>query len=268
MRVPDLANGYMVNTYDGYNRFQTFVECALETETASGIETAYLSSRCRPESLSPDSIFNGLMYTFGIVHTTRGTWQLHSGSSQASRNPFGAVVPEIKPTEQRSIVHCPVVEVAEVGFDEALAWLQTDTPDKHNRLYMEVAWQAGEVRHRLFTPCRYTNFPNPTLDHALLWRDKPRYPRHEHRYIQPISGWVVFHDGAAFHPAYVAVHLTAQGAQRVEFCLRAPTSFFSLRRGRLARWLAATPLGRYFAVSEFHKVVPLDATCRLYRHDL
>lgn len=277
MLVPDLKNGYMVNTYDGFNRFQTFVECALSRQSSQGPITAYLSNRCRPESISPDSIFNGLHYSFCIIHTTAGTFDVHVGSAECSRNPFRqpAAPLDIKPTSCRSVVHCPEVSAREVSFDEALAWLQEpeERSDRHNNIYMEISWRLNGQEFRLHTPCRYTNFPNPERDHAGIWEAKPGYPKHEHRYLQPISGWVLYHDGSRYYVAYVAVHLTADGTKRIEFCVREPISFFQLRRPAsrvatfLSRWLAASWLGRYLTVSEFHRVIPVDGECRLYRYD-
>ncbi|MBF0323937.1 MAG: hypothetical protein HQL42_02590 [Alphaproteobacteria bacterium] len=276
MDAPDLENGYMINTLESPNRFQTFVEAALVRRGDDGTQTAaYLSSRCRPEGISPDRIFNGLLYTFGILHTDdQQTLLLHMGSSMASRRPFG----ERRPAQYlhrnpncNSRVHCPRVEVVELSFDQVLDEMQSERLDRDNRVYMELSWRVGAETVSLYTSCGYTNFPNPDLDHAVMWQQKPNYPRHEHRYLQPIRGPVPYFDGERYQIAFVAAHVTQSGAQRVEFQIRDSISFFSLRpqsgwRGRIAGWLAASPVGRYFSVSEYHRQVTVPATCRFYRY--
>jgi hypothetical protein len=271
--VPDLEHGYMLNTYDDFNRFRTFVEAALTRRDDGGpVRHAYLSSRCRPESVSPDTIFNGLMYYFGVVASDwEGTFALYMGSSLASRN---FLEPDPVPPERTPLtakVHCPLVAARPLAFDEALADLQSEAPGTDNKLYMAVEWRADGRDYALYTPCRYINFPNPTLDHAGLWKTKPAYQRHEPRYIQPISGVVLTEVDGRIEPAFVAVHLTESGTARIEFCVRAPISFFSLRpqtgwKKRIMDFLAASWIGRYFRVSEFHRVMAVEGTCTLYRH--
>lgn len=270
MEALDIENGYLVNTIEGYNRFQTHVEAALVRRRADGTRIcAYLSSRCRPESISHDVIFNPLLYTFGILHTDEGTFEIHTGSSQCSRNPFKPVTRYLKLSPAHtSRVQCPWVPVRELSFDDLLAELQSLDADRDNRLHMVVEWQAGGEHLALYTDCRYINFPNPEIDHAGLWRDKPGYPQHSHRYVQPICGPVPYYDRQGYHLGYVAAHVNQSGTRRVEVNLRDTISFFALRPplSRFSAWLSATRIGRAFAVSEYCRVVPLPATCRFYRY--
>lgn len=274
MRVPDLQKGYMINTYEAFNRFQTSVECVLVRERADGkIIKAHLSSRCRPEGISPTAIFSPIVfYTFGICHTDEQNYAVYIGSSQCSRNPFRrASRPNFIPTDQRSVVHCPEVAAVPVSFDEVLADLQKEGPGKDNQYYMRVSWEAAGERFSLFTSCGYINFPHPELDQDGVWVEKPTYFRHEHRYVQPIRGPVVYCDATGYHLAYVAAHLTASGTQRMEFCLRDDLSFFALRPAsgwrKVARdWLARSWIGRYFTVSDYHRIVPVSGDCTLYRY--
>lgn len=270
---PDLDRGYMVNTYTNFNRFQTFIECVLERKTAGGQpQYSYLSSRCRPEDISPKSIFNGLMYYFGVVSSDwDGTYGIYMGSTLCSRNflkPSGQVAE--KP-QLPSHVECALRPVQVLSFDEALADFQKIGPDKDNKIFLAVRWKEGEFEYTLYTPCRYTNYPNPDKNHADLWNERPNYPRHELRYLQPISGVVITEVEGRIQLAFVAAHITAGGAQRVEFCLRDCTSFFRLRnprglRGYLTRLIAKSWIGRYFSISEFWRVVPVSGEGFFYRY--
>ncbi|TAN55802.1 MAG: hypothetical protein EPN26_04780 [Rhodospirillales bacterium] len=275
MQAPDLLNGYLVNTFESFNRFQTDVECALLTTEADGRERfAYLSSLCRPESISPSEIFNEMIYSFAMVTTEQGVFALRSGSSLISRNPFHPQRPDsfFQTTQHKTHIVCPNVEVHEYSFDELLSYLQGEAPGKNNHIYMRIEWQEGSRLRRLFTHCRYINFPNPERDHAQMWDEKPNYPMHELRYIQPITGIVVYEENNIFVSAYVAAHVTAQGTARVEFCLRDSLSFFDLqrhergRKRKIEQFLSRTVLGRYFSVDDFHRRISVPATCTFYRY--
>ncbi len=275
MQAPDLLNGYLVNTLESFNRFQTDIECALLTTEADGRERfAYLSSFCRPESISPTGIFNEMIYNFAVAATEMGVFAIRSGSSLISRNPFRPQRPDsfFQSTNLRTHIACPHIDIHEYTFDELLAQLQGEAPGKNNHIYMRIEWQEGSRRRRLFTRCRYTNFPNPDLDHAQMWVEKPSYPKHEHRYIQPISGIVLYEEGNVFVPAFVAAHVTAKGTARVEFCLRDSLSFFDLQRHergskrKIEQFLSRTVFGRYFSVDDYHRRISVPATCTFYRY--
>lgn len=273
--APDLLNGFMVNTHTYFNRFQTFIDCALFSAEPDGRQGyAYLSSRCRPESIGQDAIFlDDNLYDFAAIETSEGTLALHAGSSQASRNFLGRACKHyVAPTAHPSRVECRQRPVSDLGFDEVLGELQAPSEGRDNHLYLRCDWMDGTTSRTLFAPCRYINFPNPDLDHRKLWEAKPNYARHEDRYIQPISGPVLFPMNGTYYQAYVAAHIDSSGTRRVEFILMDSISFFDLRRlGRpavraLRRWLSNSFVGRYFNLFDYHRVVPVSGQCRIFRY--
>ncbi|MBF0353758.1 MAG: hypothetical protein HQL43_00785 [Alphaproteobacteria bacterium] len=273
--VPDLDRGYLINTYSDYNRFQTSIEAFLEIDHGGERQEMYLSNACRPESISPESIFNGEHYAFRLLGTNQKTYKLSSGSSMCSRN-FLKAKPSIgqffrEQTTPTKLV-CTRHDVRPLSFDQALDYLTREDLNKHNRLFMAIDWRQDGAAYRLTAPCRYVNFPNPGIDHTGIWRDKPNYPRHELRYIQPISGPVIYGTDRHVDLAFVAIHLTAQGTQRIEFCLKRPMSYFSLRnqQGWRKRWqdfIASSWLGRMFPVHEYHKIIVVEGSCHLFSYD-
>lgn len=262
----------MVNTYHGHNRFQTYVECVLEKRRGETREFAYLSSRCRPESISHEIIFNRHRYSFSVVQSWKGEEYLTFGSAMCSRNFTSKQAPSFtKPGSSGTHVHVDMIDVELMTFDETLAYLQNDTlSNKSNRLFMRISWKdANDNDYVLHSPCSYTNFPNPESDWSQIWQDRPAYPKHHDRYIQPIRGIVIYFENGGFIPAFVSAHINSEGTQRIEFCLRDCLSFFLLRRptgirGKLMTLIANSWIGRYFMVSEFHRIVTVSGKCEFY----
>ena len=275
MNAPDIENGYMVNTYSLSNRFQTFIEAVLEkrSDGGDGPQYAYLSTPCRSERVSRTAIFKMTLYSFAMVKFWKGVYALRQGSNLSPRNPFrrddGTDV-FFEKTEHQSIVRCDDVRVEELPFDDALRLLQSEDKAKNNRIYMRINWRIGAVSYALYTPCRYTNFPNP--DNVPPPEDNPDYLNQRDRYIQPISGVVIFEENDILVPAHVAAHVTDVGTELIEFCLRGSYSFFSLQQSgswvkRLVeRILARVFKGRYFVVDEFHRIISVSGTCTFYRY--
>lgn len=274
-RAPDLLRGFMVNTYTYYNRFQTFIDCALFGEAPDGREKfAYLSSRCRPESIGQDELFSKVgLYDFAAIHSSDGTLALHAGSAETSRNflkarPAHYVSPLLHPSH----VECPQAEITVLPLDAVLNELQSAETGRDNLLYLRCDWEDASGRWSLFAPCRYTNFPHPDMDHRDMWRDKPNYSHHEDRYIQPISGPVLFPLDGTYYQAFIAAHIDRTGTRRIEFSLMDAVSFFDLRRQGarglciLRRLISRSWVGRYFRLLDYHRIIPVNGACTIYRY--
>jgi hypothetical protein len=273
--APDLLHGFMINTYGERNRFQTYIDCALFCEKQGESQRyAYLSSRCRPESISSSSIFSTVRaYDFAIIQTNDCCYSLTLGPANVSRN-FLSRKPHhyVSPLNRPSLVHCPMAEIEPIAFDDLLSELQGSVNGRDNQLFMRLEWEDGSMKWTLYAPCRYTNFPNPDMDHSLLWVAKPDYSKHNVRYIQPISGPVLYQDGNCYYQAFVSAHLDPQGTRCAEFCLMDAISFFSLRHTgsfivRFVRKLLATSwIGRYFMVVDYHRILPVQGQATIFRY--
>nr|CAM73962.1 hypothetical protein MGR_1976 [Magnetospirillum gryphiswaldense MSR-1] len=84
-------------------------------------------------------------------------------------------------------------------------------------------------------------------------------------------GPVFYWDGKDYQLAFVAAHLTASGTQRLEFCLYDDLSFFQLKPGKgwrrtIQNLMAQSWIGRYFTMRDFHRIVPVEGECALYRY--
>jgi hypothetical protein len=273
--IPDIENGYMINTYESYNRFQTYIECYLEIEVEGNKTELFLSSACRPEAISGEEIFNGLLYTFRVVRFGNDTYKMATGSSVCSQNPFATepLSQFFVKMDSPSEIRCQRRAVNMLEFEQALALFHREDIEKNNQIFMLVEWSDGPATYRLIAPCRYTNFPSPTRPHAGLWLDKPDYPPHSSEYLQPISGPVLFAREGKVDLAYVAAHVTNSDSTHIEFSLKRPISFFSLRRealngrfGPVLGWLSKSWLGRIFLVHEYHQIIRHSGRCRFFRY--
>jgi hypothetical protein len=260
----------MINHHAFWNRWQTHVVSALRRTSRTGQEDwAYLSNEVRAEAILDEEgrIFNGTEpYEFCVLQSWLGTFILRSGSCLYGFNPLrnyrlcnrfkvrGNSSFYVK-CDYASLVVCPQVEVVPIGFQEALSFLQEEDREKHNRIYMRIAWQDGDWKYDLYTPCKYLNFPNP----SEIGR----------RYIQPQAGYVLYFDENRFYISYVAADLTDGMTRRVEFRVRDLCSYLSLKKRRsiLRRLvsLADNLILRHFMLTEeFHKIVRVEGQCSLY----
>ena len=200
--LPDLENGYMVMGYNQANRWQTNIESVLAKKDSNGdSQYAYMSHECRGEDVSPN-IFGSRNYEFLVIKTWKGNYNLRSGSYNFGFNPFQnfakrSPLTVYEKTEAEVVVRCDNREASYLSVDETLDMLQHETPNKNNKLYMEVSYFLNGSNYIVYAPCRYTNFPNPN--------------NNDGKYIQPISGYILFEDEERFHTSYLAIHVTDQG---------------------------------------------------------
>lgn len=257
--APDLLNGYVINGYDESNRWQTGVECVLRRRAEGGGEqTAYLSHECRAEAVGSRIFFGGL-YEFVVVAGWNKTLFLRHGASLYSLNPFKNARPRQRYCVEESRVAprilCQEVPIQPLSLDETLLYLRRETPGKGNRLFMRLSWRQDGIDYDLFAPCRYTNYPRPGSDS---------------RYIQPISGYVLFGEKDDLFTAYAACHVDSNENTAIEFFIRTPVSYLALKAhggffGRLAARLANTALGRMLMTDEFARIEMISGgSCQFF----
>jgi hypothetical protein len=250
--LPDLEHGYMIMGADSKNRWQTDVECLLQKTSPHGVQTAFMSHECRGEAVQPE-IFGPGIYEFLVIKTWTGTFNLRSGSYNYG---FSGKIPETvyEPTEAEPFIQCGERQVSYFTLDEALAFLRSEQQAK-SKLYLAAQYRHENADYLLIAPCRYTNFPHPTNE--------------VRRYLQPISGYVLFEDKGRFFTAYIASHVTESGTQSIQFRLRTSTSFIATKN-RTARlfpffdFLDKLFLRRALVTDEFHKILRVDGDCRLF----
>ena len=268
LAVPDIKNGFIVNGYESANRWQTSIEsCLIKVEDGEE-STAYLSTQCRAEYVSPQGIFSPSYYEYALAHTWHGPivmrsgpaiYRLFQGKASESRR-YAAV------NMEREIC-APKVLAQTIEFDDLLDKLQSDNNHRDNFIYMQVEWIIGDVSYKLICPCRYTNFPHPK--------------QNDERYIQPISGNVLVENENRFYLAYVSTHVRANGAERTELILKDRVSLFRLKHWTLyrrrtkpfvllAHWfirLVTVPFSLFFITDEYWRVLSLDAKCTFFTYN-
>ena len=214
----DLENGHMVMGAD--NLWQTGVECVLaRTHGDNEKQYAWLSHECRAESVSPDIFGTHGNYEFVVIKGWNGTVILRSGSYSYGFNPIRNFLGKAPETTHEISdigvdVYCNTRKARVLSFGEALEFFQKEDENKSNKIYMLVEYEIGSHKYELFAPCRYTNYPQSTKNG---------------KYLQPISGYVLFEDQERFHLSYVAAHIREDGTKTVEFRVREMTSFINTK---------------------------------------
>lgn len=215
----DLENGYMVIGSEK-NLWQTGVECVLaRTVENNEIQYAWLSHECRGESVSPDIFGTHQNYEVVYIKAWNGHVSLRSGSSIYGFNPIRNFLGNASKTthtigDHGVKINCKMRKARRLNFAEALEFFQKEDEDKTNKVYMLTEYEIGSYKYELYAPCRLTNYP-PSL------RDE--------KYLQPISGYVLFEDREKFHLSYVAAHIREDGTKSVEFRVREMTSFINTK---------------------------------------
>ena len=261
----DLENGHLVIGSAQSNFWQTGVECVLaRTIGQDEKQYAWLSHECRAESVSPDIFGSHQNYEFVVIKAWNGHVCLRSGSSSYGFNPiqyFLNKAPESTYTTSDGEgvkTNCKMRKVRMLSFAEALDFFQKEDEDKTNKIYMLIEYEIGSCKYELYAPCRYTNYP-PSL------RDE--------KYLQPISGYVLFEDRDKFYMSYVAAHIREDETKSVEFRVREMTSFINTknRDSRLYpifKLLDFLFLRFFFVMDDFTRVERFhNAECTLFVYE-
>lgn len=267
--VPDFENGYMVMAHDSPNRWRTGIECVLtRSKDGAEIQHAYLSHECRAENVASE-IFDDRCYEFVAAKLWSGDYYLRGGSYNYGFNPFRNLrksPPECtyeKLPDENIFVHCPMRSPRYLDFDEALESLQSENDGKRKKLFMKVTFRHSGFNYALYAPSRYINYPHPELGPELG----------EGRYIQPISGLVLFDEGAVARIAYVAAHMRETATETVEFNVRDMVSFIgtknkSSRLFPIFKIFDKLLFSAFFTMDDFCSVRRFpDGDCRLFVYE-
>ncbi len=237
------------------NFWQTPVECALaKTDRRNETQVAWLSHECRAEDIS-HSIFEGQrIYEAVAVKGWDQTIFLRSGSYNYSLNPAR---PDQLTYERGALeiqINCEPRTARNIDFAETLALFQNGGG---NKIYMLIEYEKDSCRYRLYAPCRCVNYPAPDSGE---------------RYLQPISGYVLFDDAAKISVGYVAAHVR-EDETSVEYCLREKISYINTKqkRSRLYRLFSLFDfliLRFFFVTDEFTRVEKLpSARCTFFVYE-
>ena len=173
--APDLEYGYMILNHNTDNRWQTKVESVLSQLQDDGTEQfSYLSHECRSEDVNENS-FKHEDSEYICFSTWSGNYILGAGSSLRKN-------PKFEPRKSSNIhfIKCTHRQTKYLGFSDVLDNLHSDCSQGYKPLYLEFNYQHCGSSYKLFTPCRYLNFPNPDLQPL--------------RYLQPICGYVLYEE--------------------------------------------------------------------------
>ena len=140
-------------------------------------------------------------------------------------------------------ITCPTVGITFHAFDDIIAECQGNAV---GRYFLMIRYDFQGTAWTAYAPARYINFPNKDL--------------HGDRYLQPISGCTLFHNGSRFVIAYVAANLR-QGSCHIEFITREPIGFLGTKTktGRIYKLLRPFQfvLDQILRTGEFCKVYPV-----------
>ncbi len=267
--VPDLEDGFIINSFDSRNRWRTNVECVLKRTDGSGEEEySYLSSECRAESVSEDIFSTNIprrnLHEFCRVVTWDGTLILRHGSVLYGMNPF---ISRQHPSEKRyrimdrpngsvNYVGCDLKNAKYLSFEDA--FLHVDK-GAHNRIYMDIEYFQGDHTYNLYAPARYTNYPNIEMQ--------------AEKYLQPISGYVLHEFNSRFYLAYVACHIRKEGTRSTQFICRDQIGFLGTKVWASRLWLPAILFldrilfRHFFVTDEFHLVKEVNGSCSFFVYD-
>ncbi|CCQ75510.1 hypothetical protein [Magnetospira sp. QH-2] len=241
MEAPDLEGGFATVGTNIRNSWRTEIRTVLvREEDDGGTGTAYLTHECRAETVDEEHIFSSHMYDFAAIRSWDGNYLVRHGSYNLG---VGTGVPDAIHEKTDAIeiaITCPNVPVNVESFDSVLEACQSRTG---KRLFMMVNYTYEGRNFQIYVPTRYLNFPNRSVQ--------------PDRYLQPISGFTLFHNGDRHAISYLAAYISDTSCH-IEFIAREPLGFMETKAptGRLSRMLKPfNPLlNRFFRTDEFHKV--------------
>lgn len=248
-KMPDLMNGSMTMGLNIDNAWKTYIEAALFSDK----EKAFLSTNCRVEHIRESGDLIGRRFAeFSVISTSNKDWIIRSGAG--IWHPFHRKICERIHYQETLIgteVFCKDVDVIIMTFEKLYEYLTDRKNDNH--LYMKIAYVYNEEYFEIICPCRYTNYANSTL-----------HKENGKKYIQPISGYVLFkHDNKYYH-AYVVAYVDDSGTRNCEVVLRVPSYLIDLKRkvGGVSISILSKifrPFKRLLITDEFSHVIKLDA---------
>ncbi len=245
--APDLENGFAIVS-GKENAWRTEIQSILKFEDNGNC--CYLTHECRAESLSESAIFGEEKYEFLPIKTPDGNFNIRSGVYN-----YGFLESEpntiYEKFNNKIEIICPIREIYYLGYKETIkAFEERDT----GRYFVELEYILAGRAYKSMFPARYINFPDPTSGK---------------KYLQPISGYVLFYNGVKYLISYVGIHMSEKKCH-VEFIAREPASFFSLKNknSRMKKLLAPfhSITDRLFKMDEFHKIYQVSGKAKLFRY--
>jgi hypothetical protein len=254
--APDLLHGTVTVGLNSRNTWKTRIEAIL----VSGNEKAFLATECRAESVLPEGDLVGRRYSeVSVISTTDKDWIIRSGAGiwhplrlQFSRQlHYGEFQGGTKVT-------CPEKDIKTLSF--ALYYDDVSTDGSDHDIFMRVKYIHQGEKFEIVCPCRYTNYATPA-------DTKPK----NKKYVQPISGYVLFKHDQKYHQAYVLAHVNEDGNTNCEVVLRVPAFIMDLKQnvgGILTSVLRKLfwPFRSLLQTDEFTHVIKLDADVSFFRY--
>ena len=246
---PNLDSGYAIVSAET-NHWRAEVRSIL-CRTATS-EMASLTHECRGENVESTNIFDGSIYEFAAIKTWLGNYSIYSGShNYGCSNALSERACHLD-DRLRIEIDCPLTNVHEFCFDEALKRLRNPVSGRYfikvNYLYRGESWV-------IYAPARFINFPEAET---------------EHQYLQPISGYTLFYNGERFVITYVVAHIKKE-ACHIEFISREPLPFMETKAksSRLRKWLQPfSPITkRFLQTDEFWKIYVVEGDVVIYQYE-
>ena len=262
--VPDLQNGFMILNYNRPNRWQTEIECVLDRQKDDmEVKRAYLSHECRAEVVHEDPFSHPGNHEGVGISTWTGNYTLRSGPSVFGLNPFknikkeGPVAAYTK-KDSEPLISCVDRKVQYLRFEETIELLQSDFDGIYKKLYMELSYCQSGYDYKLYAPCRYLNFPNPESEGR--------------KYLQPISGYVLYEKNNQFYISYVVSHVTDGITKSIQFKVRDKISFIEAKFHnhkyfKLFRMLDKYVFSAFFLTHDFYRTEKVNEgpiRCRFF----
>jgi len=257
----DLENSYMVMGGEAANNWQTGLECVLTKVIGDNDkQISWLSHECRAETISPN-IFNPIgNYEFVVLKGWNEDICIRSGSYNYGFNPIRNFLGKAAETTyetrgEATKVFCQTRKARTLSFEESLEFLHNKDKEKTNKIYMLIEYEIGSCKYELYAPCKYINYPSSLMGE---------------KYLQPITGYVIFEDNNKFYMSYVAAHLREDGTKSVEFRVREMTTFINTKaKGSrlfpIFKLLDFIFLRFFFVTDDFTKIKRmLNAKCTLF----
>jgi len=219
-RAPDLENGFIVNAVTEVNSWTTEIQCVLTEDADGAAEPAYLGHECRNEHVPlmddagpSETVFMtrkphefltysraGRFYQLPTTDTLVTDSAVEMVEKVALRGSY-LFLPRGLP-EWQSEVHCTDRRIEVIPAEEVLRGLNGRRLPMR-RLFLRFDWREGEQAHTIHCPCRYVNFANESVA--------------KKRYLQPITGHVLFPSFGTLLPGYFVCARAESGETRAEF---------------------------------------------------
>lgn len=257
-KMPDLMHGSItigLNSDSG-NAWKTYIEAALIADD----EKAFLATNCRAEHVREKGDLIGRRFSeVSVISTSNKDWIIRSGTG--IWHPFRRRISEKLHYGEifgGTNVYCPEVDVRTLTFEEL--YEDVSNADRDNNIYMRVTYIYDGRNFEIFCPCRYINYAN-----------SPRQTAEKKKYVQPISGYVLFKHNQRYHQAYIVAYVDNNGTRNCEVVLRVPEYIMNLKRkvGGVSISILNKIFGPFrnmLLTDEFSYIIKLDAEVSFFRY--